>query len=119
MAPRCASPAPRISSDWLPPKKQAFIGEQRNRSSLQVTPASCILWISMDRTFGSLVEHGLRRNCRGSAVNHGQVRNRDNQPRREITPACISADENKSVIARTAYRLTLFAPCLQKGRKTP
>jgi len=25
---------------------------------------------------------------------------------------------NKSVVAGTSYRLTLFAPCLQKGRKT-
>ena len=28
------------------------------------------------------------------------------------------AYENISIIAGTSYRLTLFAPCLQKGRKT-
>jgi hypothetical protein len=37
---------------------------------------------------------------------------------RETTSACISANENKSIIAGTSHRLTLFAACLQKGRKT-
>jgi hypothetical protein len=32
--------------------------------------------------------------------------------RGEITPACISSNENKSVIAGTSHRLTLFARCL-------
>ena len=44
----------------LMPKKQFFIGEQHNRSSHQVTPTSCILWISMDRNLGSPVEHNLQ-----------------------------------------------------------
>ena len=28
------------------------------------------------------------------------------------------SNENISIVAGTSYRLTLFAPCLQKGRKT-
>jgi hypothetical protein len=47
--PLCDASATR-SSGWLPPKKQLFIGEHRNRPSHQVILTSCILWmISMDR----------------------------------------------------------------------
>jgi len=46
-------------------EEAALIGEQRNQPSHQVTPALCILWISMDRASWT---HLTRKNARGAPV---------------------------------------------------